>query len=83
MKVFKKDDVIHHIHVILALRMLCDGCYRLSIVLTFPFLFLFVCSKTEREKLLLKKYPDTCGRGLICCNYRECLPYHLMKNGIS
>lgn len=49
MKVFKEDDVIHHIHVILALRMLCVGCYCFAIVLAFPFLFLFVYSKTERK----------------------------------
>ena len=59
MKVFKEDDVIHHIYVILALRMLYEGCYCRSFVGAFPFLFLLVCSKTEREKLIFKKMRKT------------------------
>ena len=39
-EVFEFDDVIHHI--LLALRILCKGCYRNSIVLAFSSPFCFV-----------------------------------------
>ena len=39
-EVFEFDDVIHHI--LLALSILCKGCYRTSIVLAFSSAFCFV-----------------------------------------
>ena len=69
---FGYDDVIHHL--LLVLRILCGGCYLISIVLAlscgrairvhayFFFLFFFFL---ETEKTIIKNtYPDTCGRGL-------------------
>ena len=38
-EVFEFDDIIHHI--LLALRILCRGCYRISIVLAFSSAFCF------------------------------------------
>ena len=74
MGVFGYDDVIHHI--LLVLRILCWGCYRISIVLALScgraktIQMYFVCTHIssffflEAEKTIIKKiYPDTCGRG--------------------
>ena len=65
---------MHHKIILLALRMLCKGCYRLSIVLGFSFgqaktIQIRVMQMTffyeNREKNPhFRKYSDTCGHGV-------------------
>ena len=76
-EVFGYDDFVDH--MLLVLRFLCGGCYRISIVLALScgraktIQICFVCTSIssssssflEAEKNNNKKiYPGTCGRGL-------------------
>ena len=60
-EVFEYDYVINH--MLLALRMLCEGCCRISIVSAFS----YERAKTIRIRYMwtrFQKYSDTCGWGL-------------------
>ena len=60
-EVLENDDVINH--MLLPLRMLCEGCCRISIVLAFS----YERAKTIRIRYIwsrFQKYSDTCGWGL-------------------
>ena len=72
-KVFEYDDVMHHIWQ--ALGMLCERCYRTSILLAFscerakniseyPTRGREFFRKQRKKNLRFQKNPDTCGRGL-------------------
>ena len=76
-EVFGYDDFINH--MLLVLRILCGGCYPISVVLALScgraktIQICFVCTRIsssssffwKRKKTIIKKiYPDTCGRGL-------------------
>ena len=74
-EVFQMNMMMSYIIILLpALRMLCEGCYGISIVSAFSggrtkkfpirYVWTWIFSNTEEKNLRFQKYPVTCGRVL-------------------